>query len=67
MKKYVIFARNWWKENPRTKRLESDPSARKTNLGYASTEAEAREFCREWNNSHNPGKLSRKAEYTTYG
>lgn len=66
MKKYVIFTRNWWKQNARTGQLEPDSSARKTTVGYAQTETEAREFCREWNNSHNPGKLSRKAEYTTY-
>jgi DNA-binding protein YbaB len=30
------------------------------------TEEEAIKHCQEWNNSHNPGELSRKAEYTRY-
>ena len=67
MNNYKIFVRKWWKDDPKwPSELAPDSGARKTTLGYASTEMEAREFCREWNNSHNPGKLSRKAEYTTY-
>ena len=58
---YEIFYRNWWrKEN---NRLVPDPGADETHLGYAETEKEAREMCREWNNENDPGELSCKAEY----
>lgn len=60
---YKVFVRNWWrKENGK---LVPDPGARKLTLDYVSTENEAREICRDYNNSHNPGELSRKAEYTS--
>lgn len=66
MKHYKIFVRNWWKINPNwPDRREPDPRARKKTIAYASSEEEARKICREYNDSHNPGKLSRKAEYTS--
>lgn len=64
---YKVFIRNWWRveRGQFETRLVPDPGARKTTLGYASTETEAREMCRDYNDSHKPGKLSRKAEYTS--
>ena len=60
---YKVFIRNWWRmENG--KRVP-DPSARKYTYDECiCTEEEARELCQEYNRTHNPGKLSRKAEYT---
>ena len=65
---YKVFVRNWWKwETDRfgMKRLVPDSRARKTTLvKRVETEKEAREICKKYNDSHNPGSLSRKAEYT---
>jgi hypothetical protein len=62
--KYRVFARNWWKLNPAwPDGREPNPTARKTTLGYADTEDEARAMCQAYCAKHRPGKLSRKAEY----
>ena len=58
---YNVFVRNFWKiENGVRK---PDPSARKTYLAERITEEDARQICKEFNESHNPGIKSRKAEY----
>ena len=61
---YKVFVRNWWRLDNLGK-LVPDPSARKTTLDYAESEDEARRMCKEYNDTHNPGKFSRKAEYTS--
>ena len=63
---YTIFVRNWWRA-VRTQfgtKLEPAAGARRTVIAHANSEEEARRICKEYNDSHNPGKLSRKAEYT---
>lgn len=59
---YHVFVRNWWKVGS-TGGLVPNPGARKTTLARVSTESEARAICQQYNSTHNPGKLSRKAEY----
>ena len=60
---YQVFVRNWWKDNPSWPNgLEPCPG-KKHLLDTVSTEEEARERCREYNDSHNPGRYSRKAEF----
>ena len=68
-KSYRVFVRNWWRweyndsgEAP-PRRLVPNPGARKTSLARHMTEGEARALCHEYNTTHNPGPLSRKAEY----
>jgi len=62
---YRIFVRNFWrKEKHRSgfgNELIPNPSARKTIK--VATEDEARRTAQEYNTSHKPGALSRKAEY----
>jgi len=61
---YKVFVRNWWKKNSKCPSgREPDSNARKMILGYMSSEKEARDFCKEYNETHEPGYLSRKAEY----
>jgi hypothetical protein len=61
---YSVFVRNWWKKNPDwPSGLEPDPCARKTYLAKGVTAARARELCGEYNETHKPGPLSRKAEW----
>lgn len=63
---YRVFVRNWWKENPNWPNgLEPAPRARKHYLPGTrfETEDEASAFCQEYNRTHKPGRLSRKAEF----
>lgn len=63
--KYKVFVRNWWKLNPEWPNgLEPDAGARMVTLRRGLTEAEAKQLCQNYNETHKPGKFSRKAEYT---
>ncbi len=65
METYRVFTRTWWRSNP------SWPDGREPGAGKRSYRGhprrlsleEARTYCQGWNASHNPGKLSRKAEF----
>ena len=63
---YRVFVRNWWrlewKPGCAGERVP-DPSARKTTLATHCTLDEARRLCKEYNDTHKPGRLSRKAEF----
>ena len=64
---YECYIRNWWKEETDRhgrKKLVPHPHARKTLLAWARTEEEALKICEDYNSTHNPGKLSRKAEFS---
>lgn len=70
---YRVFVRNWWRweyaslrfpGDKSHRRLVPDPGARKTIVARHCTEAEARRICDEYAETHKPGPLSRKAEYT---
>lgn len=68
---YRCFVRNWWRwETGRFGGREKvpNPGARRSYLPHAryATEEEAQARCAEWNNKHNPGPLSRKAEYESF-
>jgi len=61
---YDVFVRNWWKPNRNWPNgLEPDPTADKQYLAKGVTEERAQELCQEYNSTHKPGRLSRKAEY----
>ena len=64
MKPYVIFHRTWWKKNPSWPGGRDPGVGRATIIERANTEEEAVEMCKTWNESHDPGHLSRKAEFT---
>jgi len=61
--KFTIFTRTWWKHNPDWPEGLEPHMGRKTIIGYANTEEEARAMCKDYNDSHKPGRLSKKAEY----
>jgi len=65
MSKFRCFTRTWWRENPKWPN-GLEPCAGevryKRNATF-ETEAEAQEYCREWNATHDPGRLSLKCEY----
>lgn len=70
---YRVFVRNWWKWEHRGEsyihpgkphRVKvPDSQARKTTLARHCTKEEAQSLCHKYNESHDAGPLSRKAEY----
>lgn len=65
MSTYRVFTRTWWKLNPSWPKGLEPCAGRQTTIRRGLTEAEARQVCQQYNSSHNPGRLSRKAEYTS--
>ena len=63
MNDFRVFTRTWWKRNPSWPDGREPGAGRKYTLGLVSTEQEARDMCKEYNDTHDPGFLSRKAEY----
>ncbi len=71
MSSYVVFARNWWQENPDwPDGLEpaAIPPRQGRKIAIVGSESEARERCADWMATHQFSKqdkrLSLKAEYT---
>lgn len=62
---YRVFTRTWWKNNPAWPNGLEPCAGRQTTIGRHLTEDEARAMCARWNAEHKPGRLSRKAEYTS--
>lgn len=60
---YTVFVRNWYKRS--TTGIVPGPGKKTVLKKNVETEAEARAICQLWNANHKPGKLSRKAEYTS--
>jgi hypothetical protein len=61
---FRVYVCNWWRVEETTGHKVPDPGARKTTIDKVATEEEARARCKEYNDTHTPGRLSRKAEYT---
>ncbi len=61
--KYRVFTRTWWRSNPAWPNGLEPCVGRKHTIGFCNTEMEARAYCKAWNDTHKPGRLSRKAEY----
>ena len=59
---YRVFTRNWWRIEKNGQKVPAS-DARKYTLCHTNSEAMARAACREYNDTHDPGPLSRKAEY----
>ena len=63
MEMFDVFHRTWWRPNPSWPDGREPGVGAKTYIARRVTEEEARAICREWNATHDPGPLSRKAEY----
>jgi hypothetical protein len=63
---YTCFARSWWKyeRDSSGKKKKVPHLGRRTQLATFTTAEAARNYCTNWNNSNDPGPLSRKAEFT---
>jgi hypothetical protein len=60
---FEVFHRTWWQKDPGSPDGRCPGVGRAIRIGWAATETEAREMCRQWNLTHAPGHLSDKAEY----
>lgn len=63
MASYHVFTRTWWQRDPAAAAGRRPGVGRKTHLARVATEAEARAICWQYNATHDPGFLDRKAEY----
>ena len=59
---YTVFVRDWWHYSP-SGELEAGGWSERETLTEGVTLAEARAMCAEYNESHDPGPLSRMAEF----
>ena len=64
---YNVFVRNWWRRNPSYPGGREPGAGRKTYMARGVSEERARQLCQEYNATHEPGFLSRKAEYESAG
>lgn len=60
---YKVFVRNWWRIDEKGIRVPN-PGARKTTIATGCTYEEARQICERYRANNEPGRLSRKAEFT---
>lgn len=60
---YNVFVRTWWKRNPAWSQGREPSPGRKRYLRRGVKYLEARMICEQYNTTHNPGPLSRKAEF----
>lgn len=60
---YNVFTRTWWKRNPSWPSGREPGAGRKTYLARRVSYSEARAICERYNTTHDPGFLSRKAEF----
>ena len=59
---YNVFTRTWWKRNPSYPGGREPHMGRKTYLRKHVSYADARAIAEQYNDTHDPGPLSRKAE-----
>lgn len=60
---YNVFHRTWWTPNPEYPQGLEPCVGKRHYIAKHVTEEDARELCKEWNASHDPGPLSDKAEF----
>jgi len=60
---YRVFTRTWWKHNPAWPGGREPGAGRRYTHFLTSDEEEARAYCQKWNETHKPGRLSRKCEW----
>lgn len=60
---YKVFTRTWWRENPDWPNGLEPHIGRKKYISKANTEEQAQWICQRYNETHEAGRLSLKAEY----
>jgi hypothetical protein len=61
--RYRAFTRTWWRHNSAWPNGLEPGAGRKTTLARNLSHDEAKRLCADWNATHKPGRLSRKAEF----
>lgn len=59
---YNVFHRTWWKSNPKWPKGLEPNLGKRTYIARKVSWEVARAIASEYNTTHKPGKLSRKAE-----
>ena len=62
-KRYDVFNRTWWIRNANWPGGREPGAGRKTYMARNVSWEEARAICKKYNDTHDPGFLSRKAEF----
>jgi hypothetical protein len=64
-KQYRVFTRTWWRSNPAWPQGREPGAGPRHYRGHPQhcTLEEAQRYCKNWNATHDPGKLSYKAEF----
>lgn len=61
---YNVFVRSWWRDNPSWPNgLEPHAGEKKYIERFLESEDEAQEICQSYNDMHDAGRYSIKAEY----
>lgn len=60
---YDIFHRTWWQANPSWPNGREPVAGERYYIARGVTRRDALALCKEWNESHDPGSLSDKAEF----
>ena len=60
---YYCFTRTWWINNPTWPNGLEPCAGQRHTVATNLTQQEALDFCRQWNATHKPGRLSRKCEF----
>ena len=60
---FNVFVRNWWRRNAAWHGGREPKAGKRTYLRKHVTEADARAIVAQYNSTHEPGFLSRKAEW----
>ncbi len=60
---YNVFVRTWWINNPEWPNGLEPGAGKRRYIRRHVTEADARAICKQYNDTHEPGRLSKKAEY----
>jgi len=62
-KRYDVFHRTWWQENPSWPNGLEPEAGERHYLAHDVSYKVARAMCEDWNDNHEPGRLSDKAEF----
>lgn len=60
---YNVFVRTWWVKNPAWPGGREPGAGKRRYIKRRVELTEARSLCSEYNSTHNPGFLSKKAEF----
>jgi hypothetical protein len=60
---YNVFVRTWWKRNAAWPGGRKPEAGKRRYIAKHVTYEDARALCKQYNDTHNPGFLSKKAEF----